>query len=135
MLTPASGEASEGRDGPRRPRSTAAAAGGDAGRGGLLVADRREREGARAAQERPVTNVGAWLQGVGLGQYEAAVRDNGVVAAYHGRAAALIRGGGGFVAKYVGDGVLAYFGYPQAHEEDVECAVRAGLAIAQAVEK
>jgi class 3 adenylate cyclase/tetratricopeptide (TPR) repeat protein len=57
-----------------------------------------------------------------------------VIAAYHGRAAALIRGGGGFVAKYVGDGVLAYFGYPQAREEDAECAVRAGLAVAQAVE-
>src|SRR5215210_6780056 len=45
---------------------------------GFLVADRREREGARAAQERPVTDVGAWLQGLGLGQYEAAFRDNGV---------------------------------------------------------
>jgi class 3 adenylate cyclase len=36
---------------------------------------------------------------------------------------------GGFVAKYMGDGVLAYFGYPQAHEDDAERAVRAGLAI------
>ena len=33
----------------------------------------------------------------------------------------------GFVAKYMGDGVLAYFGYPQAHEDDAERAVRAGL--------
>ena len=35
---------------------------------------------------------------------------------------------GGFVAKYMGDGVLVYFGYPQAHEDDAERAVRAGLA-------
>ena len=42
---------------------------------------------------------------------------------------------GGFVAKYMGDGVLAYFGYPQAHEHDAERAVRAGLAIVEAVPK
>jgi class 3 adenylate cyclase len=40
---------------------------------------------------------------------------------------------GGFVAKYMGDGVLVYFGYPQAHEDDAERAVRAGLKLAQAV--
>src|SRR5215210_395715 len=78
MLMPASGGASEGRDGRRRPRSAVAAAGGDAGRGGLLAADRRGREGARAPQERPVTDVAAWLRGLGLGQYEAAFRDNAV---------------------------------------------------------
>jgi class 3 adenylate cyclase/tetratricopeptide (TPR) repeat protein len=41
----------------------------------------------------------------------------------------------GFVAKYMGDGVLAYFGYPQAHEDDAEQAVRAGLAVIEAVER
>ena len=40
---------------------------------------------------------------------------------------------GGFVAKYMGDGVLVYFGYPQAHEHDAERAVRAGLELTQAV--
>jgi class 3 adenylate cyclase len=39
----------------------------------------------------------------------------------------------GHVAKYMGDGVLAYFGYPRAHEDDAERAVRAGLALAEAV--
>jgi class 3 adenylate cyclase len=39
----------------------------------------------------------------------------------------------GFVAKYMGDGVLIYFGYPQAHEDDAERAVRAGLAVIAAV--
>ena len=40
---------------------------------------------------------------------------------------------GGFVAKYMGDGVLVYFGYPQAHEDDAERAVRAGLELIAAV--
>ena len=39
----------------------------------------------------------------------------------------------GFVAKYLGDGVLVYFGYPQAHEDDAERAVRAGLELIAAV--
>ena len=39
----------------------------------------------------------------------------------------------GFVAKYMGDGVLVYFGYPQAHEDDAEQAVRAGLELIEAV--
>src|ERR1043166_9458713 len=41
----------------------------------------------------------------------------------------------GFVAKYMGDGVLVYFGYPQAHEDDAERAVRAGLAVMEAVDR
>ena len=40
---------------------------------------------------------------------------------------------GGFVAKYMGDGVLVYFGFPQAHEDDPERAVKAGLELIQAV--
>jgi class 3 adenylate cyclase len=39
----------------------------------------------------------------------------------------------GHVAKYLGDGLLVFFGYPRAHEDDVECAVRAGLAIVDAI--
>jgi len=44
-----------------------------------------------------------------------------------------VRRFGGFVAKYLGDGVLVYFGYPEAHEDDAERAVRAGLELAAAV--
>jgi class 3 adenylate cyclase/tetratricopeptide (TPR) repeat protein len=40
---------------------------------------------------------------------------------------------GGYVARYMGDGVLAYFGYPQAHEDDAERAVHSGLAIVEAI--
>ena len=42
---------------------------------------------------------------------------------------------GGFVAKYMGDGVLIYFGYPQAHEYDAERAVRAGLELIAAASR
>ena len=59
----------------------------------------------------------------------------GIIAAYHKCCATLIARGGGFVAKYMGDGVLAYFGCPQAHEHDAERAVRAGLAIVEAAPK
>jgi adenylate/guanylate cyclase family protein/AAA ATPase-like protein len=44
-----------------------------------------------------------------------------------------VRRFGGFVARFMGDGVLIYFGYPAAHEDDIERAVRAGLAIIDAV--
>jgi class 3 adenylate cyclase/tetratricopeptide (TPR) repeat protein len=56
-----------------------------------------------------------------------------VIAAYHGAVAATVARFGGVVAKYMGDGVLIYFGYPEAHEDDVEQSVRAGLAIIDAV--
>ncbi|MCP3395026.1 AAA family ATPase [Bradyrhizobium sp. CCGB12] len=58
-----------------------------------------------------------------------------IIGAYHRRCAEVITSSGGFVAKYLGDGVLAYFGYPQAHEEDAEQAVRAGLALIEALAK
>ena len=56
-----------------------------------------------------------------------------VIGAYHRCVAGVIEGGGGFVAKYMGDGVLAYFGYPRANEHDAERAVHAGLALVEAV--
>jgi class 3 adenylate cyclase/predicted ATPase len=58
-----------------------------------------------------------------------------VIGAYHKCAAETIGRYDGFVAKYMGDGVLAYFGYPQAHEDDAERAVRAGLAVIEAVRR
>jgi class 3 adenylate cyclase len=56
-----------------------------------------------------------------------------VISAYHRCVAAVIERSGGFVAKYMGDGVLAYFGYPRADEHDAERAVRAGLELVAAV--
>jgi class 3 adenylate cyclase len=59
----------------------------------------------------------------------------GIIRSYQKRCATLIAKNSGFVAKYMGDGVLAYFGYPLAHEHDAEHAVRAGLAIVDAAKK
>jgi class 3 adenylate cyclase len=56
-----------------------------------------------------------------------------VIAAYHRAVAEVVRRFDGFVAKYMGDGVLVYFGYPRAHEDDAERAVRAGLGVVDAV--
>ena len=56
-----------------------------------------------------------------------------VIAAYHRAVADVVRSFDGFVAKYMGDGVLTYFGYPMAHEDDAERAVRAGLGVIDAV--
>jgi class 3 adenylate cyclase len=52
-----------------------------------------------------------------------------IIRRYHRHCAEMIVKGDGFVARYMGDGVLAYFGYPQAHEDDAERAVRVGLAL------
>ena len=56
-----------------------------------------------------------------------------VISAYQMCVADTVRRFGGFVARYMGDGVLIYFGYPAAHEDDAERAVRAGLALVDAV--
>jgi class 3 adenylate cyclase/predicted ATPase len=56
-----------------------------------------------------------------------------IISAYQRCVAETVRHFGGFVARYVGDGVLVYFGYPQAHEDDAERAVRAGLELITAV--
>jgi len=56
-----------------------------------------------------------------------------VIAAYHRAVTEIVAGFDGFVAKYMGDGVLVYFGYPRAHEDDAERAVRAGLGLIDAV--
>jgi class 3 adenylate cyclase len=59
----------------------------------------------------------------------------GIIGAYHRCCSAVVERHGGFIAQYMGDGVLAYFGYPHAHEHDAERAVQAGLALIAAVPK
>jgi class 3 adenylate cyclase len=56
-----------------------------------------------------------------------------VISAYQRCVAETVDRFGGFVAKYMGDGVVVYFGYPHAHEDDAERAVRAGLDLIAAV--
>jgi SAM domain (Sterile alpha motif)/Adenylate and Guanylate cyclase catalytic domain len=57
------------------------------------------------------------------------------IRAYQNAVSGVVTRYDGFVAKFMGDGVLAYFGYPRAHEDDAERAVRAGLEIAAAVSR
>jgi class 3 adenylate cyclase/tetratricopeptide (TPR) repeat protein len=56
-----------------------------------------------------------------------------VISAYQKCVAEVVRSFDGFIAKYMGDGILVYFGYPEAHEDDAERAVRAGLELTAAV--
>jgi len=58
-----------------------------------------------------------------------------VMNAYHRCCSQVIERFDGFIARYVGDGVLAYFGYPRAHEDDAERAVRAALGVVEAAAK
>src|SRR6516162_7527485 len=57
----------------------------------------------------------------------------GIIGTYHRCVTEVVEGFGGFVARYMGDGVLVYFGYPQAHEDDAERATRCGLALVDRV--
>ena len=59
------------------------------------------------------------------------VRD--MIAAYRETCVRVLEYYEGFVARYIGDGILVYFGYPNAHEDDAERAVRAGLEIVRAI--
>jgi class 3 adenylate cyclase/predicted ATPase len=56
-----------------------------------------------------------------------------IIGAYHRCVTEIVVGFGGFVARYMGDGVLVYFGYPQAHEDDAERATRCGLMLVDRV--
>src|SRR5262245_13620763 len=56
-----------------------------------------------------------------------------LLAAYQRHATSVVEAAGGRVARYEGDGILAYFGYPTAAEDDVERAVRAGLDLARGI--
>ena len=58
-----------------------------------------------------------------------------VLGAYHKAVAEVVAGFDGYVAKYMGDGVLVYFGYPRAHEDDAEPAGRAGLALVERIRR
>src|SRR5262249_36967233 len=56
-----------------------------------------------------------------------------LISAYQKCVAETVQRSGGFVAQFMGDGALAYFGYPHAHEDDAERALRAGLELVAAV--
>src|SRR5262249_22932479 len=56
-----------------------------------------------------------------------------IMAVYHRTVAEIVGEADGFIARYMGDGVLTYFGYPRAHEDDAERAIRVGLRLVDAV--
>src|SRR5262249_17681190 len=58
-----------------------------------------------------------------------------IMAAYRRAVAEIVDESDGFIARYMGDGVLTYFGYPRAHEDDAERAIRAGLSMIDAVSR
>src|SRR6476659_9030030 len=87
-----------------------------------------------AAERRQVTVMFADLVGstaLSTGMDTEDLRE--VISAYQKCVAETVRHFGGFVARYLGDGVLIFFGYPAAHEDDAERAVRSGLALIDAV--
>jgi class 3 adenylate cyclase/predicted ATPase len=86
------------------------------------------------AERRQVTVMFADLVGstaLSIGMDPEDLRD--VFAAYSSCAEETVSKFGGNVAQYMGDGILVYFGYPHAHEDDAERAVRAGLELIEAV--
>jgi class 3 adenylate cyclase/predicted ATPase len=97
----------------------------------FLAIDRSLKD---AAERRQVTVMFADLVGstaLSTGMDPEDLRE--VISAYQKCVAETVRHFGGFVARYLGDGALVYFGYPQAHEDDAERAVRAGLELITAV--
>jgi len=87
-----------------------------------------------AAERRQVTVMFCDLVGSTAGRLDPEDM-RAIIGAYHHCCNKLVERNGGFVAKYMGDGVLTYFGYPRAHEHDAECAVQARLALVEAVPK
>jgi class 3 adenylate cyclase len=97
----------------------------------LLAADKAAKD---TAERRQVTLIFADLVGSTALSARMDPEDlREVISAYQKCVAETVRHFGGFVAKYMGDGVLIYFGYPQAHEDDAERAVRAGLELIAAI--
>src|SRR5262249_19390669 len=90
--------------------------------------------GTDAAERRQLTVMFCDLVGSTLLSARLDPEDfRGIMGSYRRCVAETVEGFGGFVARYMGDGVLIYFGYPQAHEDDAERAIRCGLAVVEQV--
>jgi class 3 adenylate cyclase/predicted ATPase len=100
------------------------------------AAERRETVDTAAAERRQLTVMFCDLVGSTALSSRFDPEDlREIIAAYHCAVAEIVARSGGFVSRYMGDGVLVYFGYPQAHEDDAERAVRAGLGAIDAVSR
>ena len=120
--------------GPRRKILAAISKNADAAQVTPEPAARAEQKRQDTAERRQVTVMFSDLVGsTALSAHMDPEDLREVISAYQKGVAETVRRFGGFVAKYMGDGVLVYFGYPQAHEDDAERAVRAGLEAVAAV--
>ncbi len=120
--------------GPRRKILAAISKNADAAQVTPEPAARAEQKRQDTAERRQVTVMFSDLVGSTALSARMDPEDlREVISAYQKCVAETVRRFGGFVAKYMGDGVLVYFGYPQAHEDDAERAVRAGLELIAAV--
>ena len=120
--------------GPRRKILAAISKNADAAQVTPEPAARAEQKRQDTAERRQVTVMFSDLVGSTALSARMDPEDlREVISAYQKCVAETVRRFGGFVAKYMGDGVLVYFGYPQAHEDDAERAVRAGLELIGAV--
>jgi class 3 adenylate cyclase/predicted ATPase len=98
------------------------------------AAERREAIDTAAAERRQLTVMFCDLVGSTALSTRLDPEDlREIIAAYHRTVAEIVEQFEGFIARYMGDGVLAYFGYPRAHEDDAEQAIRAGLRLTDAV--
>ena len=114
----------------REPTAPGVKDGGDVLDAGLI----RGTEATAEAERRPLSVMFCDLVGSTALSSRLDPEDlREVIRTYQACVATTIRQYDGFIARYVGDGVLIYFGWPQAHETDAERAVRAGLAVAAAV--
>ena len=120
--------------GPRRKILAAISKNADAAQVRPEPAARAEQKPQDTAERRQVTVMFSDLVGSTALSARMDPEDlREVISAYQKCVAETVGRFGGFVAKYMGDGVLVYFGYPQAHEDDAERAVRAGLELVAAV--
>src|SRR5712671_2425627 len=123
-----------GRPSPQAPfrhrRARRRAAGPDSDTGIYAAFLTGASPGRAPAADRDVCDlVGSTALSTGMDPED--LRD--VIASFQSRCNAAIRRYDGFVAKYMGDGILVYFGYPRAHEDEAERSVRAGLDIVDAM--
>ncbi len=103
---------------------------------GAQIPPAQERSGPRNMERRHLTVLFCDLVGsTALSTRVDPEELHKIIEAYRRTCTNVIVRSGGFVAEYMGDGVIAYFGYPKAHEDDAERAIHSGLALREAVSK
>lgn len=101
---------------------------------GLRLSYATPEEAAASSERRHLTTLFCDLVGSTLLATRLDMEDlSHVIGSFQSAATVAVKRHGGFVARYMGDGLLVYFGWPNARENDAECAVRAGLAVIEAV--